>query len=445
MSGTMAPSISRTQNRFQAFPSVSAGWRISEEKFFKVPFISSLKLRASWGKLGNQEIGDYAFINQVDLSNASAIFGGTQVAGAIEATQLANPVIRWETTTSSDIAFDSELFDGKLLVTADYFDRLTNDILLPVDLPKILGAVLPTDPTTKPPLTNAGSVVNKGLELSITYRNSIGDFKYSINGNVTKVKNQITNLDGADTRSIGNALYQKGKPISDIYGYKADGLFVNSSDVQKHANQSGLGGMTQAGDIKYRDLNHDGVIDRNDRMDLGTYFPVVNYGVSFNLSYKNFDFNMLWQGVHGTSSYVTGSLAQPFLLSNSPYKIQYADRAQVDNNGQLTNPNARFPRTLFSNPNNYTGGIDQGLANSFFVKCSSFLKLRNVQVGYNLSTAALTKLHITRLRAYINCENLLTISPFNYYKIDPEISTTGDPVPTYPTVRTFSAGLNLSF
>jgi TonB-linked SusC/RagA family outer membrane protein len=425
------------QNRFEIFPSVSAGWRISEEGFFKIPYVSSLKLRGSWGKLGNQEIGDYAFINKIDFNSTSAIIGGQQVSGATESFQLANEVIRWETTTSINMGVDSEFFDAKFLLTADYFIKTTDDILLTIEQPKILGAF--------PPVANAGSVENKGFEIAAGYRKQTGDFKFSINANFSYVRNKITDLGDEEVRIINGFRYETGKSISFIYGFVAEGLFTDQNEVQNHSDQSALAGLTRAGDIKYKDLNDDGVIDNNDRKDLGSYFPSVNYGISANISCKNFDLAMLWQGVGGVEAYVTGRLARPFILSNSPLKIHYEDRAQINDEGILVNTDAEFPRTLFNNPNNYTGEIADGRANSFFVKSSAFLKLRNVQIGYSIPKKVSEKLKLKHTRIYLSGENLLTISKFNYYQVDPEIPSTGDPVPAYPPVTTYLIGLNVTF
>jgi hypothetical protein len=286
---------------------------------------------------------------------------------------------------------------------------------------------------------------NKGLEIAVGYKDRKGSFSYQVQGNVSYVQNKILDLGGEDMKIIDGFLYQKGKPASNIYGFVSEGLFTSAADVQHHADQSGLGGQVMAGDVKYKDLDPNGVIDSNDRADLGSYFPSVNYGLSLNCTYKNFDLSMLWQGVSGVDTYVTGRLARPFVLSNSPLKIQYADRARIDDDGALINPDAKFPRTMFSNPNNYPGEVADGRASSFFVKSAAFLKLRNVQVGYSLPPAIRKKLKAENLRIYVSVENLLTISKFNYYDVDPEIPSTGDPVPVYPTVRTFVAGLNITF
>lgn len=425
------------QNRFHAFPSLSAGWRISEESFFHVPSVASLKLRASWGQLGNQEIGNYAFINTVDFNSTSAIIGGEQVSGANESFQLANETIRWETTTMSNAGLDAELFEGKLTFSADYFNKRTDDILLTVEQPRILGATAP--------LANAGSLKNIGVEITVGFKNHLGDVRYGVQANFSHIKNTILDLGGEDVKIVDDFRYEKGKSASNIYGFVAEGLFRNQADVQEHADQSSLGGLTQAGDIRYKDIVGDGFITNDDRRDLGSYFPSITYGVTLNASYKNVDLSMVWQGVGEVDAYVTGRLARPFELSNSPLAIQYRDRAQVSDDGELINPDAKFPRTLFSNPNNYTGEVADGRANSFFVKSAAYLKLRNVQLGYTLPKAIAGKCRVQHLRAYLSCENLLTISKFNYYQVDPEIPSTGDPVPTYPTVRSYLVGVNVTF
>lgn len=423
--------------RYQAFPSLSAGWIISEEPMLRDnSFVSHLKLRASWGRLGNQEIGDYSYINRVDVNSTTAIIGHQQLAGATEAFQLANEVIRWETTTSTDVGIDAEFLQGRLVFTGDYFVKETNDILFTVEQPRILGAY--------PPVSNAGSIQNKGFELALAWRSESAGLRYNLSANISYVKNTITSLGDEDVRVIDGFRYEKGQPISSIYGFVSEGLYTSLEDVARHADQTALTGYQQPGDIKYVDLNFDGAINNDDRTMLGSYFPSFNYGLSANVYWKNFDLSMLWQGVSGVDAYVTGRLARPFVLSNAPLQIQYDDRARVQN-GVLINPDANFPRTLFNNPNNYTGEVADGRANSFFVESTAFLKLRNIQLGYNLPHSLVGRMLISKARLYVSGENLLTISPFNYYQVDPEIPSTGDPVPTYPTVRTWYMGLNLTF
>lgn len=423
--------------RFHAFPSVSLGWRLSEEEFFQVPAVASLKLRASWGQLGNQEIGDYAFINRVDFNTSSAIIGGNMVTGAMESAQLANETIKWETTTVYNLGIDAEFLGGKIGLTADAFSKNTDDILLLVEQPRILGAA--------PPVANAGSMRNRGFEIQTIYRNTIGNLNFNVQGNISYVQNEITSLGDESVKIVDGFRYEEGKPATNIYGFVSEGLFVNDQEIQNHVSQSALGGFVSAGDVKYSDLNADGRIDNEDRADLGSYFPSYNYGLSFNGRLRNFDLSFLWQGVADVDAYVTGRLARPFILSSSPLKIHYDGRAIIADDGTLVNSNAKFPRTLFNNPNNYTGEVADGRANSFFVKSTSFLKLRNIQLGYQLAPSVKKVMRAQNLRIFCSVDNVVTFSKFNYYGMDPEIPSTGDPLPAYPNVRTFLLGINATF
>ncbi|TKG94222.1 TonB-dependent receptor [Puteibacter caeruleilacunae] len=420
--------------RFDYFPSVSLGWRISEEDFFEIPAVSNLKLRASWGELGNQEIGDYRFLGTYALGS-SYIFDNELVSGINEGA-LANKLISWEKTTSKNIGVDLGLFDNKLSFSAEMFVKDTKDILLTLEKPAILGAT--------PPIENAGAVENKGFEISAMYRDKIGDVNFYISANLSKVKNEITDLAGTDTpgRSVGD-------PIQNFYGYRTNGLFQSQSEIDGHADQSGLGGTPQVGDVKYLDINGrdangnlngrpDGVVNADDRESLGSRFPGINYGISLGADYKNFDVSMVWQGVADSKIMLTGRLQRPFWIGASPLDT-HLDSWRTDNT------DARFPRASFSNSSNYH-------ASDFWLEDASFLKLRNIQLGYTLPKRWIDNLGLSKLRVFISGENLLTITPFDH-GFDPEDVGEGDPVwflgsntsENYPTTKRYLAGLILTF
>jgi len=418
--------------RFDYFPSISLGWRISKENFFKVDAISNLKLRASWGELGNQEIGNYLFLPTYRQSG-SYIFGGNQVFGIQEGT-IANENLRWEKTTSKNIGIDFGMFKNKLNISGDYFVKDTDDILFTLPKPAILGA--------NPPVENAASVRNSGFEIIASFKNRVGNVKYYINANLASVKNKITDLAGAETpgRRVGD-------PIRNLFGYRTDGLFKSKEEIDAYKiDQTSLGGAPQPGDVKYVDISGpdgvpDGIINDKDRVSLGSLFPKVNYGFSFGLSVKGFDFSSVWQGVAGVKTKLAGRLQRPFGLGSSPLDF-HLDRWTPDNT------NASYPRASLSNTSNY---VDS----DFWVKKADFLKLRNVQLGYTLSKNALHKTGIYKLRLYVSVENLLTLSSFKRkYGFDPEdVTGTRDPLylfgsntsNNYPTTRRYVLGLNLTF
>lgn len=409
-------------HRSAIFPSVSAGWIISKEGFFKIPAINSLKIRASYGTLGNQQINDYQFLSTYVL-NSSYIFDGIRNSGINEG-PLANPVITWEKTTSKNIGLDISFLNNRLTFTGDYYVRNTTNILLNIAQPAILGAT--------PPVANAGAVRNKGYDLIVSYKDRIGEVSYYVNANFNKVKNKITDLAG--TQYPGRQL---GDPIFNLYGYKAEGIFQSQDEINKHADQAGLGGTPKSGDIAYEDLNGDGKIDEKDQTNLGSYFPGITYGFSFGANYKGFDLSTLWSGVADVKASIAGSrLAQAFGdFGSSPIE------AQLDS-WTSDNPNAKYPRASFNASYNY-------VQSSFWIRNTAYLKLRNIQVGYSLPVARLHNLKISKLRIYLSGENLLTFSPFKI--MDPESIVSGDPffgfggTAAYPTTKRYLAGLSVTF
>ncbi len=422
------------ENRFDYFPSFSGGWKISNEDFFKSETINHLFLRGSWGILGNQEIGNYQFLNTFGpRDNYNYSFGNGSVSGVLENKTLANANILWETTTSTNIGIDARLFNNALSITAEYFIKDTNDILLGLDQPYILGA--------EPPTVNAGSVENKGWELSVNYSGRVNeDFNYYINANAGYVKNQITDLKG--TESPGRDI---GDPIQNIFGYVADGLFNSQAEIDA-APTHNIAGTPEPGDVRYKDINGrdangdltglpDGVVDANDRKSLGTYFPKYNFGLNLGFNWNNFDFSMAWQGFAGHKVLTDGPTVRPFWGGNAP-----PSQHMVDNFWTPSNTNADFPRLGFSNQGrNYQNS-------TYWVNKGDFAKLRNMQIGYTLPQNALSSLGINRFRIYVSGENLLYISKVK--DIDPEFAQGSGFAwnnNNYPTNRQFLLGFNITF
>jgi TonB-linked SusC/RagA family outer membrane protein len=409
-------------HRDAIFPSISAGWIISKEDFFKIPIISSLKLRASYGVLGNEQINDYQYLSTYVLGS-SYIFNGIRTTGINEG-PLANSIITWEKTTVKNFGIDVAFLNNRLSFTGDYYIRDTRNILLNLSQPAILGAA--------PPVANAGAVRNQGFDLIIGYKDKVGQFGYYVNANFNCVNNKITDLDG--TQYPGREL---GDPIYNIYGYVAQGIFQNQAQINVHADQTALGGTPKPGDIIYKDLNGDGKINASDQVNLGSYFPKITYGLSFGANYKGFDISTVWSGVADVMASIAGSrLAQPFGdFGSSPITAQL-------NSWTPTNTNAAYPRTSLSSTYNY-------VQNSFWVRNTSYLKLRNAQLGYILPASITQHLKISRMRVYLSGENLLTLSPFKL--MDPESITTGDPffgysgTTAYPTTKRYLAGISVTF
>jgi TonB-linked SusC/RagA family outer membrane protein len=411
-------------NRWAAFPSVSAGWRISEESFFESlrHIFSDLKIRASWGMLGNQNIGTYPY--QATISTGyNYIFGG-QIADGIAPGKGVNSNIKWESTTTKGIGLDAVLLDGMVTFTGEYFIRNTSDILLSLPVASTFGL--------SAPVINAGSVQNKGVELTAGYHLQKRDFSFDVNANLSIIKNKVTDLAGTGPFPNGSTIQGVGLPINSLYGWVAEGLFQSQDDIAKHANQAGMGGPVAPGDIKYKDLDSNNVIDGNDRQYLGTYFPKVTYGLSLSARYKGFDATLFLQGAADVKSYVSGRILGSLYDKNGDPSSIWLDRWTPDNT------DASFPRVWNSNSQN-----DPSLTpSSFWVRSAGYLRLKNVQVGYTLTSKMLSRAGIG-LRVFWTAKDLLTFTQF-YKWVDPESPLGGNSY-SYPMVRVNSVGVNLTF
>lgn len=405
-------------NRFGLFPSFSAGWRISEEAFFNSSFIDNFKIRASWGKLGNQEIGDYAFLNTY-VFGQNYPYNNILAPGISINETMENRDITWEKTTQVDVGFDADFWNGKLSVTFDYFNKVTDDILLDIPAPYMLGV--------KPPTQNAGSVLNRGVELLLTHRNQIKDFRYSTSFNFSYIHNEITDLKGADQpgRSVGD-------PVNNIYGYVVDKIFDSQEEIDRSPTQ--IWGALP-GDFKYKDLNGDNVINDQDRKSLGSDFPKIFYGFRLELGYKNFDFSTLLQGAGKVHAIVRGEINKAF-LNGGNVTSKHLDRWTPEN------LSASYPRLTIKDAtrNNYDS--------SYWMQDASYLKMRNLQVGYTLPGRIVNQAGLSRLRVYFSADNLLTITSFE--GVDPEAGVRNntdseDKRSYYPLTKSFSFGINASF
>lgn len=396
-------------NRFGAFPSFSAGWRISEEEFFKADWVNNLKLRASWGLLGNQEIGDYTFYNNY-VFGYNYSFGGTKVQTISISSPMANESIAWEKTEQINVGVDAAFFNNKLTATLDVFRKQTKDILLNLPVMYMLGV--------SAPMQNAGAVRNTGFELQLGHNNRISDFQYSATANISYVKNKITDLKGADTpgQSVGD-------PLSAYFGYICEGIFRTQSDIDNHADQSAFG-KPVLGDLMYKDVTGDGKVNTEDRVILGSTFPKWNFGLNLSASYKGFDLSALLQGAADVKAMVPSTVAYAF-YNGGKVTERYLDRWSE------SNPNGSMPRLSMSNSSNKQ-------TSSFWVNDASYVKMRNLQVGYSINPDILKKYSISRLRVYCSIDNLLTITSFK--GTDPE--ATGS---VHPLTRSYSFGVNLSF
>jgi TonB-dependent starch-binding outer membrane protein SusC len=428
------------------FPSVSAGWRISEEGFFKgIKKDVYLKLRGSWGKLGNQNIfTQYAFADQMSGSEYYA-FGNAIVPGR-GTIILANKDTRWETTEQFDAGFDMILWN-RLSITADYFNKKTYDILARVTIPPSLGV-------TVLPYQNIGDMVNKGIEMSIGYNSPVNSKKinYGFTVNASYITNKLTSLGGlpyvdhsATNRSV------VGEPFSSFYGYKVDGIYQvsdfiwqNGSDPSvPHAsrtytlkpgmpNVSGVMSNPAPGDIKISDVKSDGVINADDKTLIGNPIPKLQYSLSANVSYKNFGLNVIAQGTGRTDAYMNGNLIGPFFNTTGPLLTStVTDRWTIDN------PSDKYQRIY----------VDKGrdaLITSYNIYNAAYFRLKSLQLSYTFNSAFTRKFDVSRCRVFVSGENLFLISDFPK-GFDPERRSTNVTAAFHPQVATYSIGLNLNF
>lgn len=393
-------------NKWGYFPSVSAGWVVSKESFMEnADWISNLKLRASWGQAGNQELPNNAYETLVSSSG-----------GVVNVVRYGNPDLKWETTTQTNIGLDLGILKNKLSFTTDYFTKTTNDILLTVGLPAVSVGVINRT------YVNAGEVNNKGFEFGLNFKNYDHEFKYGINGNIATLTNRVNKLQEFVkniTDDYSHTKTEVGQPISSYYGYQFDGIYQNAAEVSSHLFSNSNG--SQPGDIKFKDLNADGQINADDRTFIGNPIPKVTYGINFNAEYKNFDISFLLQGVEGVDRY--NDLKQILDYDSRPFNSTTA----VLNSWNGEGSSNTTPRVTFNN----NGG---GHVSSVFVEDASYLRLKNLEIGYTFNQSVLG---LKNLRLYASGQNLFTIT--NYTGLDPESTSLIDKG-TYPQSKSFIFG-----
>lgn len=431
-------------NRSGLFPSVSAGWRISEENFMAATrtYLDNLKIRASWGMLGNQYVGSsnypYLSVLQAYTSGVSMI-GANATTGYVQST-LSNPNLSWEKIKMLDLGFDLAMFSNRLTFSFDWYNKDTDGILLKLNYPAQLGA--------KPSEQNAGKVNNKGWEMDLNWRSQAGEFMYGIGFNLSDVKNKIVDLGGNAPDLSGNQIRMVGYPIDAFYGYIADGLMtpedfkINNPETHTYNLPNIpviLGNRYQPGDIKYKDLSGpDGVPDGRitpeyDRTVLGSSIPRYTYSVRGNLGWRGIDFSFVLQGVGKCSGFLEGSARHALQdMAAYPQKV-HLERYNVVTN---PNPKASYPRLT------YNTGFNQNTFSTFWLEDASYLRVKNVQLGYTFPEKWMKKARIDNFRIYASADNLFTFSKF-FYAYDPEtpVSKGG----YYPLVKTVVIGVNLTF
>lgn len=404
-------------HKYGFFPSASAGWRISEESFMEglKSVVNNAKLRLSWGQLGNQNIGTYPSTSAIALG--SYTFNG-QIVDVAALNDLANREISWETTEEKNIGLDLTLFSN-FNITADYYQRRTKDILLQLQIPMLVGL--------NAPYQNAGVVDNKGWELGLSYAGRVNDFKYNISFNLSDVRNKVVDMRGIN--QTGLTVNREGYEISSIYGYEAQGFFNSDDEVANHATQFGA---VKAGDIKYKDMNNDGLINESDKVIIGSTIPRYTFGSTINASYKGFDVSVMLQGVGKADGYLYGAGITPFTTTGA-----VGGTIREDNKDRWTpdHMNAKYPRLAFGETNN-------SQYSSFWLKDAAYLRLKNLQIGYLLPSQLASRVSMKRLRLFVNGSNLFTIDNFlEGYDVEAPVGNGN----YYPQVKVYSFGLEASF
>ncbi|PAU95874.1 SusC/RagA family TonB-linked outer membrane protein [Aliifodinibius salipaludis] len=415
------------ENRYGNFPSASVGWNLHNEEFIPLPdFISELKLRASYGKLGNQNIDDYLYSSTV---NPGVVynFDGSKVIGSIQ-TQITDSGIKWETKTTKNIGVDASFLDRTIDFSAEYYESVTSDILVGVPIPLSVGAN--NDPTV-----NAGELQNTGLEFSATYRKSRGDFTFEITANLSTLRNEVLALGGNDEPISGvGTRTEVGGEVGRHYGYVADGIFQSQDEIDDHAFQNA---GTAPGDLRFKDLNDDGIINDEDRTYLGSGLPSINYGLNFAGEYKNFDFTIFASGM---GDYLIHSRMYRTLMATSDYMNYHTDMLD---RWTPENTNTDVPRRIVGDPNNNNRNSDR----AGWLQDGTHLRINTLQLGYTLPENLIDYLSIRNARIYVNAQNVYTFTAYKGYNPD---FTSGVFEPgynngSYPVPRTLTVGVDIGF
>ena len=424
-------------NSVAFFNSVLGGWIISDEEFFNQDSkLNFLKLRASYGTLGNDAIGNNDYRSLLS-GEGTYVFDGILSNGTALG-QIPNPDVKWEFDTKLDVGIDAKMFNNKLEITADYFNNKRSDLLIrgtPVSGINGQGA-----PGSGNPTVNAGTVRNTGFELALNYKNEIKDFKYSLGFNVTTINNEVLEVKNS-TGFIESGAFgigqqsptrmQVGQPIGSFYGLQTDGIFQNQAEVNAHPSQAGLGTAASPGDIRFKDVNGDGVVNLDDRTFIGKSIADYTLGFNLNLKYKGFDF----------VAYSYASVGNDL--------IRNYERTE-NNLNKLNYVLGRWTGEGTSNdvPRVTAGASSNNLFSNYFVEDASFFRIQNIQLGYSLPDSFIKKAGMSKVRIYASANNIYTFT--NYKGYDPSANS-GDPISGgidygfYPTPKTYVLGLNVNF
>ncbi len=430
-----ASSRFKKENRWGYFPGFSAGWRLTEEDFVKnLNVFSNLKLRASWGQLGNQYAIDpnnnnkeifWPYLTVIDQSNdLSYSYAGNFAPGAA-IKSLVDENITWETTTTLDIGVDMGFLDNRLTIEADYFNKVTSDIIVQLPIPKLLGEAMA-------PFENVGKMLNRGVELNVNYDNNVtnrDEFGWNVGVNMAYINNEITKFRGGKSP---DQLYliREGYSYRSLYGFKSVGIYQTDEEAESHMHSNSY--KPKAGNLKFEDINNDGKLDYEDKQGIGNTIPKLTYGISAGFRYKGFDLSLLFQGIGKTHAYIQSDytrMSYEYLTISTKWRDTWSP----------DNPNSKNPSLKFDN------SWDQQQS-SYWVHRIDFLKLKNMQLGYSLPQPLISRLKMDKVYVYANAQNVFTLLWHKGYDgLDPERNTFGDGAGFYATPVTFTFGLNINF
>ena len=421
-----------TDNKYGTFPSASAAWRISKEDFFKVNFINDLKLRAGYGITGNQNIGNYSFASALQIAQYN--FNNNAVS-IVYPLVLPNPGVQWEQVEQSNIGLDATMFNNRVSLTVDAYIKNTSKMLVPAVVPVTTGYS-----STNVPSINAGSMQNKGIEIGVLTKNITGAFSWNTDFNISFNQNEIKSLNDSTPLFVDNyglnanfGIDQKGHPANEFYGFVTDGIFQNQKDVDNHAVQQAgttASNSTSPGDIRFKDLNSDGVINAGDRTYIGNPNPKFIYAMNNSFAYKGFDLSIFLQGVYGNKIFNANNIYQEGMSTAQNQTERTLGRWEGEGTGNF------MPRAIYGDPN------QNSRVSTRYIEDGSYLRIKNVTIGYTLPMQLVQRIKFSSVRIYASCLNLATFT--RYSGFDPEVGVNGVDYSVYPVTRTISVGVNLN-
>ena len=420
-------------NKYGIFPSASVAWRISKENFFKnIQLINDLKLRAGYGVTGNQNIGNYAFASALNVAQVNF---NNNIVSMVYPLVLPNPNVQWEQVEQSNIGIDASFLHSRINLSVDAYLKNSTKMLVPAVVPVTTGYS-----STTVPSINAGNMQNKGIEITVNTHNLTGNFTWNTDFNIAFNQNKITSLNSSTPLYVDNyglnanfGIDAVGHPANEFYGFVTDGLFQTQADVNKHAvQQAGTSkyNSTSPGDIRFKDLNNDGVINAGDMTYIGNPNPQFIYGLGNSFSYKGFDLSVFLQGIYGNKIFNANNIYQESMNTGENQTVRTNQRWEGAGTGNY------MPRAIYGDPNN------NSRVSTRYIENGSYLRIKNITLGYTFPKTILQHIKFSSVRIYASCNNVYTFT--HYSGFDPEVGVNGVDYSVYPVTRTMSVGINLN-